>query len=739
MLDNPADLSPASPPVSPGPSGRVMRAMPSPIAGMERGGAALAAILGVLRRRQGAILFCVLALPAVAALALTRITPRYTATAAVIYEASEYAPRELQSILRVDPAGDTVMASQTEIIRGIGIAERLADRLRLQETAEFNPSLRPAAPLHRLLARFRGSSAVASAEEVRRDVIQATQAAITVRAVKASRVLDIGFTATSAELAASGANLVAELYIQDQLDAKIAAVRRASQWLEARVADLKREVHDAESRIATYRSGQGLVQGVQAGLDTERLSRMNTDLLVARNDLAQVQGRLDAARGRAGAMAQAAVAPSVVQMRARQDDLSAQLQALLTRLGPNHPTARGLQNQLNDAQRAVNAEVGRVVAATEAEMRAVRARVAGQEENLRNAQADLGDSAQAQIPLSAMERDAEAARTLLQSVLERIQQTAQQTAIERADARVISRALIPASPSSPRTAWLLAGALALGVLLGLVVAWLLELTDSTFRSGDEVRGVLALPCYALIPELASLQLGRMRVTDYVAQRPLSPFSEQLRGLRAGLWLGLKQPKVIAITAARPDEGKTTVTLALARSAAMNGERVAVLDCDIRQPGFGRLLGADAALGLTDFLLGHATLAQVTQQDSLTPMHFIAAGSAEAGSQNLFMSASMEQLLVTLRETHDLVLLDAPPAAAMIDARIIARLADTTVFCVRWHHTPRGVVRHAIDLLEQAQARIAGIALTRVDAKAHVRSGFTDAEVYHPRYGGYFRE
>jgi capsular exopolysaccharide synthesis family protein len=678
-------------------------------------------------------------LPALAGLALTRITPRYTATASVIYEPSEYAARELQSILRVEPTSDTVMASQTEIIRGVAIAERLADRLRLHETAEFNASLRPASPLRRLFARFLGPPDAFTAEEMRRDVIQATQAAIVVRPVKASRVLEIGFGATSAALAASGANLVAELYIQDQLDAKVAAVRRANQWLETRIADLKREVRDAESRIAAYRSGQGLVQGVQAGLDTERLSRMNTDLLAARNDLAQVQGRLDAARGRGGAMAQAAVAPSVVQLRVRQDDLSAQLQSLLTRLGPNHPTARGLQNQQADAQRAVNAEIARVVAATEAEMRAARARVTGQEENLRNAQAELGDSAQAQIPLSAMERDAEASRTLLHTVLERFQQTAQQTAIERADARVISRALIPANPSSPRAALLLAAALVMGVLLGLVVAWLLELTDSTFRSGDEVRGVLSLPCYALIPELASLQLGRMRVADYVAHRPLSPFSEQLRGLRAGLWLGLKQPKVIAVTAARPDEGKTTVTLALARSAAMNGERVVVLDCDIRQPGLGRLLGADAVLGLTDLLLGHATLEQVMQQDSLTPMKIIAAGSAEVGSQNLFMSAPMEQLLASLRETHDLVLLDAPPAAAMIDARIIARLADTTMLCIRWHHTPRGVVRHAIDLLEQAQARIAGIALTRVDPKAHVRSGFSDAEVYHPRYGGYFRE
>jgi len=202
---------------------------------------------------------------------------------------------------------------------------------------------------------------------------------------------------------------------------------------------------------------------------------------------------------------------------------------------------------------------------------------------------------------------------------------------------------------------------------------------------------------------------------------------------------LKQPKVIAVTAARPDEGKTTTTLALARSAAMNGERVVVLDCDLRQPGLGRLLDSETLLGLTDHLQGRAGLEQILRRDKLTSLEFIPAGGADTPGQGLFMSAAMEQLLVRLRETHDLILLDAPPAAAMTDARIIARLADTTLFCVRWHHTPRSVVCHAVELLGEAQAKLVGVVLTRVDVKIHARSGFADAEVYHPRYGGYFRE
>ena len=100
---------------------------------------------------------------------------------------------------------------------------------------------------------------------------------------------------------------------------------------------------------------------------------------------------------------------------------------------------------------------------------------------------------------------------------------------------------------------------------------------------------------------------------------------------------------------------------------------------------------------------------------------------------------MARLLQTLRQDYDLVLLDAPPAQAVTDARVVAAIADATLLCVRWRSTPRGVVLHARELLEEAHANVVGAILTQVEVRVHVRSGYADAEVYHPRYGGYFRE
>jgi Mrp family chromosome partitioning ATPase len=127
-----------------------------------------------------------------------------------------------------------------------------------------------------------------------------------------------------------------------------------------------------------------------------------------------------------------------------------------------------------------------------------------------------------------------------------------------------------------------------------------------------------------------------------------------------------------------------------------------------------------------------------QRDALTGMAYIVAGRFAGDVLGLFKSETMARLIAAVRQDYDLVLLDAPPVQAMTEARVAAAIADATLLCVRWRSTPRAVLHHAMELLEDAHATVAGTVLTRVDPRAHVRSGYADAEVYHRRYRPYYR-
>jgi capsular exopolysaccharide synthesis family protein len=715
---------------------------PSPVTS---GSLGLAAAIAVLRRRRLPFLLCALMVPLCAFVALHRVTPLYTATGSLIYDPSEYKMRELQSILQADPVTEPVMASQAEILHSLRIAQRVAERGNLFANPEFNASLCPPGLLHRALATFEfllgmdpdpdpapdpGPGPVV--DDVRNATLLAVQAALHANAVRFSRVIEVTFTARDPVIAAAAVNNAMDAYIKGQFAAKQRANDRAKDFLERRAAELRSELRSAEDKIAAYRAQRGLLQGMHAGIDAEQMTHLSEDLVHARGELANAEARLDAARGRAGAAAQAAIAPSVVQLRAQQDALTAQLQGLQARVGLRHPEAESLHRQLEEAQRTVGAETQRVLAAIEADVRAARERVITLEGNLHTSEQAAEQNAQAQIPLNAMVRDAEALRTQLQAVLERLQQTAQLSAIETADAHEISQALPPSSPSWPRTGPMLAGSIVAGIALGLLLVQALQLADPTLNSGAELRAATGLPCFALLPQVAARALAGQRVEDYVVRRPLSLFAEQVRALRAGLWLGAHHPRVIAITAVRAGEGKSSIALSLGRSACMSGERVVIVECDLRSPRIQQRLQGEAGPGLAEVLRGEAELNGALRKDLLTGMAYLPAGKPGGDALGLFMSDCMGRTLQTLREDYDLVLLDAPPVQATTEARVVASVADATVLCVRWRSTPKAALGYAMEMLEETQANLAGTVLTRLDPRVHVRSGQADAEVYHRR-------
>ncbi len=711
------------------------------------------ATIGIFRRHLWPFLVVAFIVPICAGIAIHRTAPRYTATGSLIYDPSDYKVRELESILRTDPITDAVMASQAEILQSLKVAQRVAEHGNLYANPEFNPTLRPPSWLSAGLASLRArldKSAEPSLlgdlygpvpEPGRDATVLAVHEALRAAPLHASRVLEVTFTAQDPLVAAAAVNNAMDVYIKDQFNAKAAAVHRATQWLDERAAALRADARKEEDRIAAYRAEHNIAQGMHAGLDAEKVSQVSEDLIRARAELAAADARLDAARGRAGASAQAAIAVSVQPLRTSLDQLSAQMQAQSGKLGPNHPDAESLRRQVAETHHAVDAEITRVVYATEQDRRAVNERVTTLEHELETVRGDADAAAKAQIPLNAMERDSEASRAQLLAMLERIQATAQQHALETSEAHEISLALAPRQPSWPRPLPLMGMASAAGVLLGLMLVHLLHLTDSTLHGGEDVRALVKLPCFALVPELTRRELRHAPIEEFVLRRPLTAYAEQIRAVRAGLWLGLERPRVVAITAARPSEGKSVLALSLARSAALSGEKVLLIDCDMRRPSLARRLRADSGPGLSDLLRGEAKLLDVLHNDNLGApsggMHFVPAGQPRGDTFGLFMGSEMARLLAEARQNYALVILDSPPVQAITEARVLAAVADATILCVRWHATPRDVVSYALELLEDAHASIAGVVLTRVDPRAHVRSGYADAEVYHRRYKAYF--
>lgn len=677
-----------------------------------------------LRRRWPVILAATLALPFLVGAVEWCLPVTYTATGTLLYDPAAAAiPGDLSSPLADIQNNDAATASQAAVIDSLPAALALSSRLHAVSLPVFNPALVaprwPFSLLHRAAAPGQATLAGMIAR------------ALNVAVLPGSRVLSVSFTSTDPAVAAQAANLAMRIYIDHQRDQSFASLSDAQSWLEAHAADTQVQLDQTETALAQARAAAGVVQGAQASLTTETASRLAASLVEAQADLAMNQARLDAASSGDSAAANAAIAPNLLPLRKEQADLSAQVQSLQDEFGQDYPPLQASRTQLAAINQEIGAETGREVDAAHAEVAADHAQIATLQTALAATRAQSATEDEDAAPIRALEQRADAGRAILRAMTVQADQLAQDASLTKPDASIISTAAVPVSPDTRHRGLILAASLVLGFCAGLLLAGLADALDTSFRSGDDLRDAFSLPCLALVPEVASPHCAAL-------DAPFSLFAEQLRALRTGLGLFAGAGRVIAITAARPGEGKTTVTIALARALAASGLRVLAVDGDIRQPSFNAVFNAGGAPGLTDHLAGLTALDDILLQDDLSPLMVVGAGTQARAALSLFLSPALPACFAALRERFDVVLLDVPPAFALAEGRVLARLADSALLCVRWGSTPRRVVLGAVNLLREAGVNLVGAALTRVDARRHGRSGFADAEMYQPRYGGYFK-
>jgi capsular exopolysaccharide synthesis family protein len=245
----------------------------------------------------------------------------------------------------------------------------------------------------------------------------------------------------------------------------------------------------------------------------------------------------------------------------------------------------------------------------------------------------------------------------------------------------------------------------------------------------------------MIPSPAGLLKSgdRQKLAREVIDRPLSTYSEAVRTIHTNLMLSDvdARPRVVLVTSALPGEGKSTTSISLAQMAARYGQKVVVIDADLRRPVVHRMAGVAEKPGLVDWLVDRCAFEEIIQRHVIGGIDVIPAGDLPSIPPNLMASERFKQLLRGLVEQYDLVILDSAPVLAVADTRVLSVLADKTVFCVRWASTSYRVAATALHQLRESGAFIAGAVLTVVDVKAHARDGFTDSVLYAGRMKEYY--
>ncbi len=763
---------------------------PGPVvaAPWERVNLDLHGILRILRVRKKVIIGTAFAVVAITAIVEFRMTPLYDASSIVMLDERQNKVVDINAALSGLPMDRTEAENQLEILRSRNLVGRVVDKLHLDQepqptTVRGSGDLQSSVALQQEASPIRWFSNVfdwvqtlqiwtwasnaayytdpqhwfaeppnspeteqEATQKRREQAISGLLGGLTVTDIGRSLAMRITFQSPDPSQAALVADTIADAYVEDQLDAKFDATKKTSQWLADRLQTLSQQVQAADVAVQEYKA-QNNITSTQGGgtIVDEQLAQINGQLITARSALSEAEARYGRVRqlraaGRIGDVSQVVQSGLIGALVAQESTLTREEADLSTKYGPRHPKMLEVQAQMRDLRSRISQEVARVVETVANDVAVASAHVSALQQSLRELESENRVESKAKVKLSELQAQAASAHQLYEAFLGKFKETQGQESIQTPDARVISRATVPSSPVIPRISLSLELALVGGLVLGFMLALLIERLDAGFRTVAQVEQMLRLPVLSTLPDLGK---SRKHPADRIIDKPLSAFSEAMRGLQMGLILSNvdRRPKVILVTSSAPYEGKTTVALSLARVAARGNQRVLLMDADLRQPGLTKLMSrlpkSEKCKGLIEILSGEAAPDECLIADTNSNALILPTSRVVGNPPDLLGSAAMENLIERLRNVCDLLIIDSAPLLAVNDSKVLARLADAVLLVVRWETTPREAVIHAARSLVTVGAHVAGIVLTRAHPKRYRYYSYGYQNQYH--YDKYYSD
>jgi polysaccharide biosynthesis transport protein len=684
-----------------------------------------------------------------------RQIPLYTAAADVLLDPRKEKAAGADAILS-DAYNDTylMIESQMAIIRSTVFLRRVVEKEHLVSDPEFGSGASRGPGTGDESSQSKSKDDGSIPPDVARS-IGALKGAVSVKGGsqdQLSYLLSISVTSKDPERAARLANAVADAFVVDKLDARFEAAKRASAWLSDRLVELRGQLRASEEAVAHFRDEHGLIQSTgNTTLNQQQLSELNAKLVTARTDAAEKKAKVDllasieAKGGNAQSLPDSDKLGAMASLRDQEAKISQQESELLTRYGNTHPLVVNVRAQRHDIERAIAVETQRVASGIKNDYELAKGRVAALQRSLQEVtgQTSLDDTTA--IQLRELERTAAVNKSLFEDFLQRAKITEEQSKFEAREARVITPA-VQGGLSYPNKSRLMMLTVLLGLLLGVGGAYAKEMLDAGFTSTRQVEDLLELPVLSSVSRMDERDLAidgnAIPLPFYPAIRPSSRYGESVRSLRTGIQMADvdSPPKIVQITSAIPNEGKTTLALAIAASAAAAGLTVLFIDADLRRASASRVLGMEKNEGLVDLLLGKAEAKNLMQMHRMGRFWCLPAGSKTQNPPDLLGSERMKSLVEGFRKAFDLVVIDTPPAEPVIDPVVVAKLADKLVFVVRWGSTTREIVKRSVQRFS-GHRKVAGIAFNLVnDRQARKYGKHAYANYYGSRqYSQYYTD
>jgi polysaccharide biosynthesis transport protein len=650
------------------------------------------------------------------------MTPQYTAKSTIEIQRNTAQVTEFEGVEREQGIGDQEFyQTQYGLLQARTLAERVANQLNLVNRPVLFEiyDIKPEGPAFEEVGGRYPADGFAARQRAAGEILLEH---VTINPTRLSRLVEIQFTSPDPEFSALVANAWAQNFIQTNLDRKVQATSYGREQLQRQLGEYKQRLDESQRQLVDYASREQIInlpsQATGDGSQTQErsivaddLTALNSALLEATADRIRAQARAQNS-GRAGASVEALTNPAINDMRRQRALLESEYQQLLQRFEPEYPAAQAVKSQIDQLDRSLAREEGRVGQSVNAEYRAALQREQALQSRVNELKSTYLDTRRRLIQYNIFQQEVDTNRALYDGLLQRFKEIGIAGGVGVNNISIVDPADVPQGPSSPSLILNLLLSTLLGLGLGVIVALILEQLNEAITDPAEVERRLGLPLLGVVPKSeeeepreALLDRKSDLIEGYLSVQTNLSFTTE-HGV----------PRSLMVTSTRPAEGKSTTALALATTLSRGQKRVVLVDGDMRSPSVHQLAGVSHDIGLSNFLSGQDDVDSLLFKVGEFGFDAMTAGPIPPNAAELLTGTRLPLLIERLLQRYDHVIIDSPPVLGLADAPLIASKVEGVVYAVESHKMRSSMARTALGRLISANAHILGIVLTKFEGR-----------------------
>ena len=570
------------------------------------------------------------------------------------------------------------------------------------------------------------------------DSVERFRKSVTVRQLgRKTNVVQVTYNDTNPVLASAVVNTLVQAYLEQTLSFRTEEASNTVKFVEEQLKGTREELDRSEQNLQTYKSTSGMIKlDAEAEELVRKLSEIEKERAAVTLQRNQVEFALEAmkkARRRGEVYSPAAFKgdPLIGSMATKLTELEMQRRALVAENTERHPQVKAVQGQIDQLQGKIQSTFETARLNMMKQEASIRQQIAGYEDK-------LGMLPEAERTQARLMRFSKVNADIYTFLLQKHEEARIAKASTISNINIVDPAIVPDRPVKPQKGKNLLLGLLVGLIFGTCAAFFMEFLDDTIKDEEEAKRVLAWPLLAMIPAIGGVAKGSGPADLVVQMNPKSSSTEAFRGLRTAIhFSSLKRDcKVVMITSSFPGEGKTTIAANLALTFAQSGNRVVLVDCDLRRPALHKIFEHSRNPGVTEVLAGDVTLGKALHTTGIENITLLTAGTIPPNPAELLSSGSMRELLDRIRASYDMVILDAPPVIPVTDAPLLTALTDLVVVVVEAGRIPANAARRMKELLQSVQAPVAGFVLNDRTSVFSGTYGYYGKGHYGRRHYGY---